>query len=152
MPERPIIHDLAQVTLVVLAIGLLTAATAWVMAPFLAATVWASMIVIATWPLLHWLQARLWGRRGLAVTLMMVPLLFLLVIPVWLGFWAINNGERLVERFQAFVSNGLPPLPSWIQGIPLAGPRLEKAWSDLAGHPGSVFDRRSEERRVGKEC
>jgi predicted PurR-regulated permease PerM len=140
MSDRPI-RDLPQVTLMVLTLALLTTATAWVMAPFLAATVWATMIVIATWPLLHWFQARLGGRRSIAVALMMVPLLVLLVLPLWLGFWAITNAEVMVLRIQALVSKGLPPLPDWIERIPLAGPQLAKGWGDLAGHPGSVLDR-----------
>ena len=32
-----------------------------------ASTIWAAMVVVATWPAFLWIQARLWRRRSLAV-------------------------------------------------------------------------------------
>ena len=63
-------HDLARTTLGVLFIGVLIVATLWIMRPFIAPTIWATMIVVTTWPMLRWFEARLWGRRSLAVLVM----------------------------------------------------------------------------------
>ena len=75
MIERPPSYDLTRITLQVTSIGVMTAASLWVMLPFFAAVVWATMIVIATWPILLAVQARLGGRRGPAVAVMVVALL-----------------------------------------------------------------------------
>lgn len=45
--------DLARTTLQLLALGILIATTFWIAPPFLMALAWATMIVIATWPLLR---------------------------------------------------------------------------------------------------
>jgi len=44
--------DLARITLSVLFIGGLIAGSLWILSPFLGAFVWATMIVVATWPLM----------------------------------------------------------------------------------------------------
>jgi len=59
-------NDLAKTTLGVLFIVAMIAASVWIMRPFLPALIWATMTVVATWPTLEGLQARLWGKRGLA--------------------------------------------------------------------------------------
>jgi hypothetical protein len=59
--------DLPRATLGVLFIVVLLALTVWILRPFLGAIVWASMIVVATWPVMRQLQAWLWGSRMLAV-------------------------------------------------------------------------------------
>jgi predicted PurR-regulated permease PerM len=63
-------RDLTRTTLAVLFIGALIVGTFWILIPFLSAGLWATMIVISTWPVLLWLQARLWGRRGLATAVL----------------------------------------------------------------------------------
>ena len=74
-------HDLARNTLAIICILGLIGLSVWVLLPFLAAAVWATMIVVATWPLFKSLEARLGNRRVLAVTIMSVGMLLLLVLP-----------------------------------------------------------------------
>jgi predicted PurR-regulated permease PerM len=76
-------QDLTRTTLAVICILLLIAGSLWVLRPFLAATVWATMLVVATWPILKALEARLGNRRAPAVALMTLGMLLLLVIPLW---------------------------------------------------------------------
>jgi predicted PurR-regulated permease PerM len=47
-------QDLTRITLAVLFIAGLLVASFWVIQPFLAATVWALTLVLATWPLMVW--------------------------------------------------------------------------------------------------
>ena len=47
-------NDLTRTVLSILFIGGLIAASVWILRPFLGATIWAIMIVVATWPLLQW--------------------------------------------------------------------------------------------------
>ena len=51
MTRRPPSQDITPITLAVLFIGLMIFASLWVVWPFMAATVWATMIVVATWPM-----------------------------------------------------------------------------------------------------
>lgn len=124
--------DLAQRTLGVLSIGGLIIATVWILYPFLGATIWATMVVVATWPLLLRAQARLWNRRSLAVLAMVLVLLLLFVLPLTLAISTIAaNAQEVVERLRALISKGPPRLPDWIAHLPLIGPRVTVAWNDL---------------------
>lgn len=51
--------DVTRILLAVVAIGGLIAATFWVLRPFLPALIWATMIVVATWPMMRAVQRRL---------------------------------------------------------------------------------------------
>jgi len=57
-------QDIARITLAVIVLLLLIGTTLWVLRPFLAAGIWAAMLVVSTWPLLTSLQARLGNRRA----------------------------------------------------------------------------------------
>ena len=60
-------RDLTRIVLVVISILVLIASSLWILRPFLLATIWATTIVVATWPLMLRVQARLGKRRGAAV-------------------------------------------------------------------------------------
>lgn len=44
--------DLARITFAVLSLGLLVGVALWILRPFLGPTIWATMVVVATWPLM----------------------------------------------------------------------------------------------------
>jgi len=120
----------------------MAAASIWIMLPFIAATVWATMIVIATWPILLALQARFGGRRGPAIAVMLVALMAILVVPVWVAISAIaDNADRIASLVTSLGREGLPPPPAWVERVPLVGSRLFAAWRDVAGHPDSLAAR-----------
>ena len=101
--------------------------------PFLAAAVWAVMIVVSTWPLLKSLQLRFGGRRGLAVTVMTLAMLLLLVVPLWLAIDTIaSHAEAIVNLARKFAASGLPQPPAWVGGVPLIGGKLSALWEQLA--------------------
>ncbi|MCE3242444.1 MAG: hypothetical protein K0Q83_2951, partial [Deltaproteobacteria bacterium] len=62
--------DIPRVVLAGLFIVALIGSSIWILRPFLGAIVWAGTIVVATWPLMISLQARLWNKRALAVAVM----------------------------------------------------------------------------------
>jgi predicted PurR-regulated permease PerM len=74
--------DLTRTTLGVLCILGLIVGSFWILRPFLTAMLWASMLVVATWPGFLKLEAKLGGRRWLATTVMCLSLLMLLLIPL----------------------------------------------------------------------
>ena len=53
----PIPYDVTQTMLQILAIAMLIGAGLLILRPFLTSIIWAAMIVIATWPVLIWLQS-----------------------------------------------------------------------------------------------
>ena len=67
--------DIARTVLTVLFIVALIFGSFWILLPFLGALIWATTIVVTTWPVLVWLQGKLWGKRGLAVAVLTVVLL-----------------------------------------------------------------------------
>ncbi|PKO85738.1 MAG: hypothetical protein CVU18_18590 [Betaproteobacteria bacterium HGW-Betaproteobacteria-12] len=134
-------RDLARTTLAILCILGLIGLALWVLRPFLAATVWATMIVVASWPWLLALEKRCADRRTPAVVLMTLALLLLLVLPLWLAIDTIvEHADALAAAAQGIVDNGLPPPPAWLAGLPLIGERLAALWQQFAagGAPGLV--------------
>lgn len=126
-------RDLTRTTLAIICIVGLIALSLWVLRPFLAATVWATMIVVATWPLFVSLEARLRQRRFLAVSIMTVGMLLLLIAPFWLAIDTISeHAEQLTALGKDLAADGLPQPPAWLPGLPLIGEKLSASWLQLA--------------------
>ena len=126
-------RDLARNTLAILCILGLIGLSLWVLRPFLAASVWAAMLVVATWPLFVGLEQRLGNRRSVAVLIMSLGMLLLLVLPLWLALDTIfEHSEELAAAGKSVAANGLPPPPAWVKTLPLVGERLAAGWNQLA--------------------
>jgi predicted PurR-regulated permease PerM len=91
------------------------------------------MIVIATWPLMRLLQARLGGRRGLAVAVMSLGLLLVLIVPLYLAVASIveHSGE-IVALVKSIPTRTLPPPPDWVDSLPLVGEKIAAGWREIA--------------------
>ena len=81
--------DVTRTTLAVMFISMLIFASFWLARPFLTPFIWATTIVVASWPLLLALQGRLWGKRRLAVAVMTVVLLLVLIVPLSFAVFTI---------------------------------------------------------------
>jgi predicted PurR-regulated permease PerM len=124
--------DIARTTLQLLALGVLIASSFWIVRPFLLALTWATMIAVATWPLLLHAQAWLGGRRSLAVALMTSALLLVLVVPLYLGIGTIvENAGRIADWSKSLTTLAVPPAPAWVETIPMVGARLAGRWQQL---------------------
>ncbi len=125
--------DVTRTTLAVLFISMIILTSFWLARPFLTPFIWAAAIVVATWPLLLWLQQRLWGKRRLAVAVMTVVLLLVLVVPFLLAVVTIvDKSDVIVAWIKSLASFTVPPPPQWLASIPLAGARLADSWQQLA--------------------
>jgi len=125
--------DLPRLIFGILFLGLLLAATFWILKPFLLPLVWAAMIAVATWPLLLGVQRRLCNRRSLAVLVMSVGLLVVLILPLALSVVTIlENIDAIKDWVRAFGAAGLPLPPAWLGALPLLGERLTTAWTQAA--------------------
>jgi predicted PurR-regulated permease PerM len=125
--------DLARTVLSILCILLFTVGSLWVLAPFIAATLWATTLVIATWPVLKFFEARFGGRRAPAVAVMTLGLLLLLVIPLWGAIYTIADyRDEIVKFVRGIAEKGLPQPPAWLAKIPLVGEPLAETLAEWA--------------------
>ncbi|RPI03796.1 MAG: AI-2E family transporter, partial [Zetaproteobacteria bacterium] len=131
MDDTP--RDLSRSVFQVLFLGGLIAASFWILSPFLLSMIWASTIVVATWPLLLFVQARLWRKRFLAVTAMTLVLLLVLLVPLGLAVTAIaQNADRVIGWAKSLTSFHLPHPPEWLARLPFFGGMLAAQWAGLA--------------------
>ena len=125
--------DLARTTLGVLFIAGLILAAFWVLRPFIGAGIWATTIVVATWPLMLRLQARLWQRRLPAVVVMTLILLLLFVVPVTLAIATlIQNADEIVALAKQLSLLRMPTPPEWISSLPVVGEKVRVFWEEAA--------------------
>lgn len=131
--NAPATRDLARTSFALLVLGTLVGASLWILWPFVGPLLWATMIVVSTWPLLLLLQHRLGGRRWAAVLVMSLALLLLFVVPLVMAIVTIvGNVDRLVEWVRLATTYRLPEAPpDWLAGVPLVGDRLALLWREI---------------------
>ncbi len=131
--EMPVYSDMTHTVLSVLFIALLVAATFLILSPFIISIVWAVIIVVATWPFLLRLQARLGNRRGLAVSLIAAVLLLMVLLPILFAVVTIaNNARSITEQVRSFDYVSLSSPPQWLGHTPLVGEKLANKWRTIA--------------------
>jgi len=97
------------------------------------ALVWASVIVVATWPVFERLEKRLGGKRGLAVAAMAVTILLMILIPITLAIVTIlGNIDNMSAQVHTLSTLSLSAPPEWVSNIPVAGGRIAGRWRELA--------------------
>ena len=127
--------DFMRYVLVVTVVAGLLFISGWVLLPFMAAGVWAAMIVVATWPMLIALQRFLGGSRALAALVMTLAIVLLLITPLWLSITAVIDHSDAVSLWvRELVAQGVPHAPQWVSSLPVVGNRIAATWNDLAAH------------------
>jgi predicted PurR-regulated permease PerM len=125
--------DITRIVLHVLSVLGLTVTSLWLLSPFIPSVIWATMIVVATWPAMRAVEARLWERRALAVAVMTLALLVVVVVPLAIAVVAIaTQVENIVEGARSLVLVVTSGPPEWIRDLPLVGQRLTDEWARLA--------------------
>jgi len=125
--------DLTRTTLGVLFIGGLIASTFWVLRPFLGAIIWATMIVVTTWPVMLRVQARLRNRRSYAVAVMTLAMLLVLVVPLMLAIGTVvENLDVIAGWVKSLAHFSLPMPPDWVAKVPLIGDKVAQLWEQAA--------------------
>jgi predicted PurR-regulated permease PerM len=126
-------RDITRNTLAVLFIVGLIVGAYWIMRPFLPPLLWATMIVIATWPIMIRIQNRLGGSRKSAVIVMAFILVMILIIPLAYAVGTIfDSVGRITEWAESLQNLQVPPPPSWIAEIPLIGTKVSDTWAQFA--------------------
>jgi predicted PurR-regulated permease PerM len=139
----PVSWDVARILLAVVAIGGLLATTFWVLRPFLPALIWATMIVVATWPVMRAVQGRLGGRRGLAVVVMTAAMVVIVVAPIAVGIVVVvEHAADVVGWSKSLAASAAAGPPVWLSDLPLVGKRVTAEWEKIAAaQPGDLAAR-----------
>jgi predicted PurR-regulated permease PerM len=123
---------LVRTLLAVLFVGALIGSSLWILYPFLSPLIWATLLVVATWPLMRRLERGLGGRRRLAVLAMTVTALALFIVPVALVVSTLSRDAGLVAARVAAQGLSVPPPPAWVRELPYVGKRVAQGWQNLA--------------------
>ena len=123
--------ELTRTTLAVLSVAGLIATSFWILWPYLPALIWATTLVVATWPIMLRVQLQLWNKRGLAVAVMTLALLLIFVLPFWLAIATITEHfDRIVGWAGLLAKFHLPPPPHWLAGLPFFGEQAALLWAN----------------------
>ena len=134
--KMPVTMDLTRTILAVLFIGALIAASFWILLPFLSAILWATTIVVTTWPVMLGLQAWLRGKRWLAVTAMTLLLLLVIIVPLSVAVATIVDKVGDIATWgKSLAAFTIPSPPSWLERFPIAGPKAAAIWGQYAALP-----------------
>ncbi len=125
--------DLTQITISVVFILLLAVGSVWVFMPFVAALIWASIIVISTYNFMLKLQKLLWNKKGLAVTVMVLIILMVILVPIAMvvGTVIMNAGE-ITGWINSLSGLRVQSAPDWIVGLPVVGSQIANGWNQFA--------------------
>src|SRR5574342_28689 len=126
-------RDITRGVLAVLFIVALIGSSIWILRPFLGAIIWATTIVVATWPLMTTVQDWLWGKRALALTVMTLLLLCVLVVPLTFAIGTIvSNVDDIAEWTKSLAAFKTPSPPEWVANLPVVGARAAELWRYVA--------------------
>lgn len=104
-----------------------------ILAPFLSAILWASILAFTTWPIYAALRDRLRLGPGTAAGLMVAATAVLVVLPLALAAPGGAGDVQKIERWLSeTTSGGLPPAPAWVFDIPLVGATASDLWNRWA--------------------
>jgi len=130
LPPREGQADLARTTFAVLFMGALIGGSLWVLKPFIGPAIWATMVVVATWPVMLRVQGYLSGSRSWAVAAMTLLLLLLFVVPLSLAIVTIvGNADQLIDWGRLASEYHLPAEPpAWVLNLPMVGDMVDRGW------------------------
>jgi predicted PurR-regulated permease PerM len=110
-----------------------------VLRPFLSAIIWASIIVVATWPIMLRVQRLFGGRRGLAVAAMSSGLFVAVVAPVaYLLGTLVTRLPELRDLGERVLAGPWPPAPAWLERLPY-GAQLSAQWQLAASRTSDYW-------------
>lgn len=124
---------LAERILMAMLLGGVALGCAMILAPFLSAILWASILTFTTWPAHQMLRDRLRLGRVSAAALMVAVTAVVVVLPLALAAPGGAEDVAQLERTVAdALSYGLPMAPGWLFDVPMVGATLTDLWNRWA--------------------
>jgi predicted PurR-regulated permease PerM len=125
----------ARLTLV----ALLGIGTIWVLAPFVAALLFAAILCLCTWPLFARLETRLKGRTTLAALLATLILALAVLVPMaYLAATLADGVGQLITLLRPWFESADHAPPDWLASLPLVGEQLDAYWRKLASNQAEL--------------
>src|SRR5262247_774526 len=122
-------RDLTLTVLAVLFLGGFLIASLWILEPFLGALAWATMIVVATWPLMLRVEKAVGKRRWVAVTIMSLIPLVLVIAPLTAAIRTIvTNASTIGDWIRNLSEFKVPAPPHWLVNLPFVGDQANQLW------------------------
>jgi predicted PurR-regulated permease PerM len=119
--------------------ALIVVGTVWVLAPFLAALLFAAILCLTTWPLFAWLEGRLKGRTTLAALLATLVLALTVLVPMsYLAATIADGVAQLIALLRPWFESAEHAPPNWLATLPLIGEPLDTYWRKLAGNQAEL--------------
>jgi len=136
-------RDVVRTTLAVLFIGILIAACFTILRPFLTPFVWATTIVVTTWPMMLRIERRVGGRRWFAVLVMTSSLVVVFLLPFAMAVVIlVERADDVVTWTRSLAGHPLPPPPEWVVKLPVVGGRvMERYQSVVAASQAELAER-----------
>lgn len=119
--------------------ALIVVGTVWVLAPFLAALLFAAILCLSTWPLFVRLEGRLKGRTGLAALLATLVLALTVLVPMsYLAATIADGVTQLIGLLRPWFESAEHAPPDWLAGLPFIGEQLDAYWRKLAANQAEL--------------
>jgi predicted PurR-regulated permease PerM len=133
--------DIARVLFVVAILCALTIGTLYVMRPFIPGLIWATTIVVATWPVMLAIERRCGNRRWLATLIMLLILLVVMVMPLYEAISTLaQHGSDIMNLIRSLPDYTLAPPPDWVRDVPVVGAGIANKWQRLSdAGPGGML-------------
>ena len=138
-PRQPV--DIARILFVIVILSALTIGSLYILRPFIPGLIWATTIVVATWPVMLAVQRRVGNRRWIATGVMQIILLLVIALPLYEAISTLAlHASDIMGTIKLLPSYALAPPPSWVGEIPLAGQRVAHEWQTLSdAGPGGIL-------------
>ena len=126
-------RDLTLTVLAVASLVGLLGASLWILRPFLGALAWATMIVVATWPLMLRVEKAVGDRRWIAVTIMSLIPLVLVIVPLTAAIRTlVVNANTIGDWIRDLSEIQVPAPPHWLGSLPFVGDQASQLWQQAA--------------------
>ena len=120
-------------------VALILVGAGWVLAPFLAAILFAAILVLTTWPLMAWIESRTKGRTTLAALLTTLLLALCVLLPMaYLAATIADGVAQLLGLLRAWFAAGNFAPPEWLASVPLVGEYAAAYWQKLAANQAEL--------------
>ncbi|WP_213776442.1 AI-2E family transporter [Caballeronia sp. dw_276] len=117
--------------------AVLVAVAIWMIRDFIPAVVWASVIAIALWPLLTWLEERplfrhrsTWLAIGMTVVIGLVFVVPFIIVAAQAG----SEANDLIRWFQESLRSGIP-MPDLVNHLPMGSKQIAAWWQENLATP-----------------
>lgn len=115
------------------ALALLLLGCLVVLRPFLSALLWAVVLCFSTWPVYRRVVVALGGRRTVAALVMSMGMMLVLLLPfVIIGATLADSVKELSAAVRAWLDEGPPQPPAWLEGLPMVGGAIAEFWREMA--------------------